>query len=91
MIIGAKRLANAQHDARHIIVYRIAQGKPDCQTDYAGTAKHGAEQCRRVENVQADKYPDHDEKDADEAGNQFGQKDIRRDAFPEPHARGGRR
>ena len=83
MVVGAEWLAQAEHQRRHIVLDRIAHRETQCDPDYARAAQHRPQQCRRADHVQRDNQPADHEYEADGAGNEFGQKRIRRDPAPQ--------
>src|SRR5690606_40278808 len=55
MIVSAKWLAQAEHNAGNIILHRIANCKAYRQTYYTGAAENGRHQCSRAKQVKRDK------------------------------------
>ncbi len=84
MIIGPKRLPQAQHQAGHIIVHRVAHRKTQRDADNAGAAQHQAKQRGCLKNLQGHDQPGNDRGHPHRAGYQFGQKGIGRNPQPQP-------
>ena len=57
VVLGPKRLAQAEHHAGNIVLHRVAHGKADGQTDHPGTAENGGNNRRRAEQIERQNNP----------------------------------
>ncbi len=84
VVVGAKRLAQAQHDAGDVVLDRVLQRKADGQTDQPGAACRCSEQGHGVENAQRQQQAQQNADDPDGLSDEVRHERVGRDHAPEP-------